>query len=264
MGRREKLSPMVLFTMAAHWLVSCYRAARKMRGYAFLRGNSCRPQHLSSPDPSVTKCPWKGEAQTLVCDIQGTLLRSPSFPFFMLVAFEGGNPLRALLLLLSFPLIWLLGNRHELSLRIMVLITFCGLRTRDMDTVARAVLPKFYLENLNLHSYEVLAGSITKKVILTSLPRVMVEGFLREYLGVNDVVGAELQVVKGYYTGFVSRGASMAVKRKAIKELFGNSKPDVGLVSSSNPHDHLLISHCKVCSLITLVTRLAINSIYSR
>ncbi|XP_008782137.3 glycerol-3-phosphate acyltransferase 1 [Phoenix dactylifera] len=247
MKRREKVFPMVLFSMAAHWFVSCYRAARKIRGYAFFRvGNSCRPQHISSPDPSVTRsCPLKGGAQTLLCDIQGSLLRSPSFfPFFMLVAFEGGNPLRALLLLLSFPLIWLLGNQNELSLRIMVLITFCGLRTRDMDTVVRAVLPKFYLESLNLHSYEVLA-SAAKRVVLTSLPRVMVEGFLREHLGVSDVVGAELQVVGGYYTGFASRGASMAVKHKAIKDLFGNSKPDVGLVSSCNPHDHLLVSHCK-------------------
>ncbi|KAG1330495.1 Glycerol-3-phosphate 2-O-acyltransferase 6 [Cocos nucifera] len=126
----------------------------------------------------------------------------------------------------------------------MVLITFCGLRTRDMATVARAVLPKFYLENLNLHSYEVLA-STGKRAVITSLPRVMVEGFLREYLGVNDIVGAELQVVGGYHTGFVSRGVSMAVKHTAIKELFGNSKPDVGLVSSCNPHDHLFISHCK-------------------
>ncbi|KAK6157091.1 hypothetical protein DH2020_011339 [Rehmannia glutinosa] len=88
-----------------------------------------------------------------------------------------------------------------------------------MDSVSRAVLPKFYLENLNLDAYEVLesAGS---KVVFTSVPRVMVEGFLKEYLSVDSVIGTELHSAGQYFTGLVSN-SGLVVKHRALKEFFG-------------------------------------------
>ena len=134
-------------------------------------------------------------------------------------------------------------------MRVMVFITFCGLRTKNMNLVARAVLPKFYLETLHLQAYEVLA-STGRKVVLTGMPRVMVEGFLKEYLSVDEVVGTELQVVRGsYFTGLIS-GRVLSQKQKVLKDLFGETKADLTLLNPSNPHDHLFLSHCKVCYLL--------------
>lgn len=158
----------------------------------------------------------------------------------MLVAFEGGSLVRAVLLLLSYPLLWVLD--YEFRLKLMVFISFSGLRLKDVENVSRAVLPKFYLENLNLHAYEVLASTRTR-VFFTSVPRVMVESFLKEYLSASDVVGTELHTVGCYYTGFLS-GSGLLVKHRALNEYFGEKKPDIGLGSSSF-HDHLFISLCK-------------------
>ncbi len=229
-----KLLDWVLYQLLAK---SCYRAARKMRN------PSLKSSQQPSLYPSVSKCSLEGrDSDTLVCDIHGTLLRSQSFfPYFMLVAFEGGSIVRAFLLLLSCPVLWVLD--YELKLRVMIFISFCGLRLKDMENVSRAVLPKFYLEKLNLKAYEVLA-STRKKVVFTSVPRVMVEGFLKEYLGVGNVIGSELHTVGHYYTGLPS-GSGLLVKHRALKEFFGDTKPDIGLGSLSL-HDHLFISLCKV------------------
>lgn len=241
--------PMV-FLKIMDWVVyqllanSCYRAARKMRNYGFfLRNPSLRTSQQYPLFPSVTKCCLEGRgSHTLVCDIDGALLRSQSFfPYFMLVAFEGGSIFRAFLLLLSWPFLWVLDS--ELRFRVMIFISFCGLRLKDMESVGRSVLPKFYLENLNLQVYELWA-STGSRVVFTSVPRVMVEGFLKEYLSVNHVIGTELQTVGQYFTGLLS-GSGLLVKCSALKEFFGEKKPDIGLGSSSL-HDHHFISLCKV------------------
>ncbi|CAL9768323.1 unnamed protein product [Musa acuminata subsp. burmannicoides] len=237
---------MVLLKIAAHWEFACCKVAKKLRSHGFLLRNSARLHQVHSLHSSVTKCSLEGrEGQTLVCDFHGTLLGTPSlFPYFMLVAFEGGSLLRAFLLLLLSPLLWVLGNHREITMRILVFVTFCGLRTKHLELVSRAVLPKFYLENLHLQACELLAAT-GMRVVLTSMPRLMVEGFLKEYLGVSEVVGAELQVVRGcYFTGLIS-GSTLAAKQKALKDIFGEAKADVALVSSSNLHDHLFITYCK-------------------
>ncbi|KAK6134995.1 hypothetical protein DH2020_031279 [Rehmannia glutinosa] len=247
--------PMVLLRLADWFLyhflaISCYRAAMKLKNHAyfFLKNPSnIKSSHHFSLYPNASKCNLYGrKSQTLVCDIHNCLLRSQSFfPYFMLVAFEGGSIFRALLLLLSCPLLWVLD--YELKMRVMIFITFCGLRLKDMDSVSRAVLPKFYLENLNLDAYEVLesAGS---KVVFTSVPRVMVEGFLKEYLSVDSVIGTELHSAGQYFTGLVSN-SGLVVKHRALKEFFGEKRPDIG-IGSSSLHDHLLMSLCKEAYLI--------------
>ncbi|KAF6149024.1 hypothetical protein GIB67_030491 [Kingdonia uniflora] len=248
--------PMILLKLV-DWLLanSCYRVARKIKnfGTGFCRSPSLHKSStsISSPQsgssfelfPSVTKCSLEGRGlKTLVCDIEGTLLRSQSFfPYFMLVAFEGGSIFRAFLLLASYPFLWVLGN-HEVKFGVMVFITFCGLKVKKMDCVGRAVLPKFFLENLNLQAYELLA-SMGRKVVFTSVPRVIVEGFLREYLKVDVVMGTELHSAGGYFTGFIT-SPGLLVKHKALRDFFGDNKPDIGLESASMI-DHLFISQCK-------------------
>lgn len=219
-----------------------------MKNYGFLIKNSTFRSSSSPPQqptlfPSIAKCCLDGrDSDTIVCDIHGALLRSNSFfPYFMLIAFEGGSIFRAFLLLMSCSFLWVLD--YELKLRVMIFISFCGLKTKNVESVGRAVLPKFYLENLNLQSYEVLA-STGSKVVFTSVPRVMVEGFLRDYLGVDCVKGTELHTIGDYFTGLVS-GSGFLVKHRALKEHFGDKKPDLGLGKSSL-HDQLFISLCKV------------------
>ncbi|XP_057808034.1 glycerol-3-phosphate acyltransferase 1-like [Salvia miltiorrhiza] len=199
------------------------------------------------PHPSLSKFSPRGGRVSLVCDIHRCLLRSPSFfPYFMLVAFEGGGPLRALLLLLSCPLLLLLD--YETKMRAMIFITFCGMRQRDAESVSRAVLPKFYLENLNLHAFAAL-DSAGYRAVFTAVPRVMVEHFLKEYLAVDSVVGTELRCAGEFFTGLVSP-AGLVVKHRAVKEMFGDKRPDVG-IGASTLHDHFMISLCKESYVIT-------------
>ncbi|CAL1394326.1 unnamed protein product [Linum trigynum] len=254
-----KLAEWVVYQLLAN---SCYRAARKVQscGCFFLRIRNPSPKSNPSPQstpkhhlppagfPSLAKFAGGNKVGTLACDFPGALLRSTSFfPYFMLVAFEAGSILRALVLLLSYPALWFLDS--DLQLKVMIFITFRGLRVKDMESAARAVLPKFYLENLHFQAYQVMASS-GSTVVFTSVPRVMVDLFLKEYLGVEDVVGTELvQVSRGknggnYFTGFVS-GNGLVVKHRAVKDWFGDKKPDVGIGSSSSPQDFLFLSLCK-------------------
>ncbi|ONK81553.1 uncharacterized protein A4U43_C01F30440 [Asparagus officinalis] len=187
--------PVLYPKIVMDWLLSRNNTpAKRMKRQGSFHRTASRSHLAPSPYPSVAKCSPEGrESQSFVCDFQTALLRSQSlFPYFMLVAFEGGSLLRALLLLLAYPLILVLGPDEGISIKIMVFISFCGLRVKDAEIVSRAVLPKFYLENMNVYSYEVLA-STKKRVVVSRMPRVMIGAFLEEYLGVGEVVGAELQ-----------------------------------------------------------------------
>ncbi|KAE8709965.1 Glycerol-3-phosphate acyltransferase 1 [Hibiscus syriacus] len=236
-----KLADWVLYQLLAN---SCYRAAGKVRDQTPRWSSSPQQQAGSLFPTSVAHFDLSKDikvSRTLVCDIHGVLLRTETFfPYFMLVAFEGGSILRAFLLLLSCSFLWVLD--YELKLRVMIFISFFGLRKKDVECAAMAVLPKFYLENLNLQAYEIWSKT-SSRVVFTSIPRVMVEGFLKEYMSVDDVVGTELQTVGNRFTGLVS-ASGLLVKHKALKGYFGDKKPDVGLGSSSH-HDHRFISLCK-------------------
>lgn len=241
--------PPVLFKIAARWHFMCYLVFRKIKAFGFHhKKTNYRAHHTHSLQTDISKCPLeRSENQTLVCGFYGTLLRSSSlFPFFMLVAFEGGGIFRALLLLLLSPVIFLLGSNGEVALRLMIFVTFFGLRKKDMNLVARAVLPKFYLENLHCQTCEVMA-SCGRKVVVTTMPKVMVEKFLKEYLGVETVYGVELEMANNgdYFTGFVSCRGFVA-KQRALKDLFGEVKADIGLLSACSSRDNLFIPYCKV------------------
>ncbi|XP_064966119.1 probable glycerol-3-phosphate acyltransferase 3 [Musa acuminata AAA Group] len=188
------------------------------------RPSTCHTNHgRSQRYPSLESLP----SQTVVCDVEGALLRTSStFPYFMLVALEAGGFLRGLLLLLLHPLISCLS--HEVGIRIMVMVCFFGLRKEDFR-VGRAMLPKFFLEQVGLEGFEVLRRG-GRRVCVSSMPTVMVEGFLKEYLDVEVVLGRELKVFGGYYTGLMEDGV-------------------IGFGHVDFAH-HRLFTHCKEVCLV--------------
>lgn len=246
---KNMVFPMILLRLSEWFLCkllanSCYKAAMKVKNSGFFFKNSCFRSSYQTPIyPNISKCNNVRKSETVVCDIQSTLLRSESiFPYFMLIAFEGGSIIRALFLLLSSPLLLVLD--FEPKLRVMVFITFCGMKIKDVESVGRAVLPKFFLENMNFHVYKVMK-SAGARMVFTSVPTVMVEGFLKEYLSVDCVKGTELHCVGNYFSGFVS-SSGILIKHRALKEVLGDKKPHIG-IGNSSLHDHLFISLCKVC-----------------
>lgn len=242
--------------IGAHWLVNFYRSARKLRSLQCYRNSNTKPSTVAASGCTI---PAAAE-RTVLCDFHGGLLRSTAlFPYFMLVAFEGGSVLRALLLLGSFPLVWILGEHSDASLRVMAFVTFVGLRPRDADLVARAILPKFYMEKLNAEVYDRLWLPAKRKVAVTSTPRVMAEWFLKEYMAADIVVGNELQMVKVgrscYFTGLLGRSGPLpgSMTEKALRsETLGvdGGMADVAVVGSSNPFDHHFTAYCKVRTFV--------------
>ncbi|KAJ1267137.1 hypothetical protein BS78_07G033400 [Paspalum vaginatum] len=138
-------------------------------------------------------------------ELEGTLLISGGlFPYFLLVALEAGGPLRAAALLAVYPLAELLGAAfsHDLPLLVMTFVSTAGLRVADVTAVARATLPKFFLADLRGSAFRALARHAGERHVVTRLPRLLAEPFVREYLGADvRVVGTELRVVGGRFTG---------------------------------------------------------------
>ncbi|KAG9457789.1 hypothetical protein H6P81_002297 [Aristolochia fimbriata] len=193
-----------------------------------------------TPPLSTEKLPQ----QTLVCDVEGALFKSPSlFPYFMLMAFEAGGLLRALLLFVLYPFLSFLAS-DEWAIRVMVMVTFCGIREESL-TVGRTVLPKFFLEDVRLEGFEVLMRA-GKKVAVTEMPRVMVEVFLKEYLNVDVVAGRELKVFGGYCTGLMEKKRSLDLEDEKL------GRDVVGMTSFNIPRDRrYLFSKCKEIDWVT-------------
>ncbi|KAK3120709.1 hypothetical protein QOZ80_9AG0692490 [Eleusine coracana subsp. coracana] len=172
--------------------------------------------------------------QTLVVDVDSALLLQPGgagdkdnmnsnavdlyFPYFMLVAMEAGGFLRGLLLLLLYPFLRLLvgigiggpssssSSSSSATTTMMTFVAFCGLRAARFRA-GRAVLPKWFMEALPAEAFEaaVVKGGGRRRVVCVSrgFPRVMVDGFLREYLGADVVVAREMHTICGFYTGLI-------------------------------------------------------------
>ncbi|KAK9049192.1 hypothetical protein SSX86_031841 [Deinandra increscens subsp. villosa] len=78
--------------------------------------------------------------------VDRTLLRGcSSFPYFALVGFEDGGALRLLFLILASPLAGLLYYfiSESVGIRVLIFATMAGMKVSDIQSVARAVLPKF-------------------------------------------------------------------------------------------------------------------------
>ncbi|XP_042511112.1 glycerol-3-phosphate acyltransferase 5-like [Macadamia integrifolia] len=179
----------------------------------------------------------KDEAQLMessfVSELEGTLLKDPnSFSYFMLVAFEASGLIRFTLLLLVWPLIFLLDmlGMGDVGLKLTIFVTLAGIRESEIESVARAVLPKFYMDDLNIEAWRVFS-SYNRRVVVTKTPRVMVERFVKEHLRAEVVIGSELVVNRfGFATGFVrdevASSPSFVGKEQLHHPFIGNWKND--------------------------------------
>ncbi|KAJ6841867.1 glycerol-3-phosphate 2-O-acyltransferase 6-like [Iris pallida] len=185
---------------------------------------------------------------SVLSELEGVLLNdSDPFPYFMLVAFEASGLIRFALLLLLWPLVKLLDmlGFHELGLRIMIFVAVAGVRESEIEAVARAVLPKFYMEDVNMAAWHAYS-SYDRRVVVTMCPRLMIERFVKDHLRADEVVGCELEVNRsGFATGFVKStpGSGGSLISTRVREIFGADQPDAALVAK--PTSSLLSSFCK-------------------
>ncbi|KAJ8640819.1 hypothetical protein MRB53_017513 [Persea americana] len=211
---------------------------------------------LASRFPTIDRCASIGcENHTVIADMDGTLLRGrSSFPYFALVAFEVGGALRLLFLLLASPLADVLYYFVSESAGIQVLIfaTMAGVKVSDIESVARAVLPKFYSTDLHPESWR-LFSSCGKRCVLTANPKIMVEAFLKDYLGAYMVVGTEIETYKGRATGLVSKPGILVGgnKASALRKTFGDEVPEIGLGDRKTNFPFMTL--CKVQFLLILL-----------
>lgn len=208
--------------------------------------------HSRCPFPTVESCS-AGEHrmnQTVITDLDGTLLRGrSSFPYFFLIAFEAGGYFRSLLLLLTAPLIWFLYKfiNEAAGIHLMIFVSFAGLKLKDIEGVSRAVLIKFYADDVHPETWRVVT-SFGKRVVLTANPRVMVEPFLKEMLCVDEVMGTEIEVNRrGRATGFLKKPGVLVGEHKEVllkRWSMGGGEPHVGLGDQAS--DFPFMSLCKV------------------
>ncbi|XP_059439425.1 probable glycerol-3-phosphate acyltransferase 2 [Corylus avellana] len=208
--------------------------------------------HLNFQKYSYLANRWEElQNQPLLFHVEGALLKSSSlFPYFMLVAFEAGGPIRALILFLLYPFVKLFSLvDEELGLKILVFVCFVGIR-KDSFRAGRAVLPKFFLEDVGYECFD-LVMRCGRRVGVTNLPSVMVDDFLREYMGVEAVLGRELKVVYGFFVGLMEEKKPAKI---VLNEIFGEEKGGanvVGIGCYKMPLEDQLFSHCKVICLVS-------------
>lgn len=202
----------------------------------------------------VTRCSSENrENHSAVADLDGTLTRGrSSFPYFMLVALEGGSILRAAVLMLFSPLAWMLYHfvSEDAGIRILIFFSFAGLKVSDIEGAARAVLPKFYAEDIHPESWRVFS-SCSNRYVVTANPRVMVEFFAKNHLGADKVLGTEIHVTRGgRATGLVNAPGVLVGSRKrdVVKAQFGEEQPEVGLGDRATDYPFLRL--CKEAYIV--------------
>jgi glycerol-3-phosphate acyltransferase len=189
------------------FLASCRLLLRRLSFSCHHRKHSKLQKCNPSPTPihdKLEQSARKYHDKTLLLDLEGALLRSNStFPYFMLIALEAGSFLRGLILLCLYPFICTL--KQNMAVRVLTIVSFCGLKKEEVTRVGRSVLPKHLLEDVGMEGLEMIKCNMQPRAVIcvTRMPRVMVETFVREYIkGVEGVVGTEVKTLGSYYTGF--------------------------------------------------------------
>ncbi|KAJ0673319.1 putative glycerol-3-phosphate 2-O-acyltransferase [Helianthus annuus] len=210
-----------------------------------------KPEATEKTFPPISKCEFSTvNHRSIAADLDGTLLNSTSaFPYYMLVAIEAGSLLRGLILLLSFPIIAIayIFVSESLAIKMLIFISFAGIKAREIELASRAVLPRFYASDVRSDSFEVF-DRCQRKVVVTANPTVMVEAFVKEYLGADKVIGTEIEVdaKTKKATGFVKEPGVLVgrLKRVAVVKEFGGELPDIGIGDRKSDHDFMSV--CKV------------------
>ena len=201
---------------------------------------------ISSCDPSGR------ENHAVAADLDGTLLvGSNAFPYYVLLAIEAGGILRGILLLLSFPIILFLYRlvSESAGIRLLIFISLAGLGIDRIKAVSATVLPRFYAADVRSDAWKAFSACKCRRVVVTANPTVIVEPFVKRWLGGDKVLGTELEVDEctGKATGFVTRPGILVAekKRDAILREFGDGNlPELGLGDRESDHDFMAL--CKV------------------
>lgn len=187
----------------------------------------------------------KSSASQVISELEGTLLMDPDpFSYFMLVAFEASGLIRFTLLLLFWPVarsLEILGM-SDLAFDIIVFVVLAGTRVSEVEAVARAVLPKFFMDDVDMEAWRVFDG-YEKRVVVTRIPTIMVERFVKEHLGADDVIGSEIVVNRfGCATGFLKRDVGSF--GDSLSKFLGDHRAQLGMGRCNGVGDSFL-SLCK-------------------
>ncbi|KAF6150309.1 hypothetical protein GIB67_034008 [Kingdonia uniflora] len=158
---------------------------------------------------------------------EGTLLKThDTFSYFMLVAFEASGLIRFALLLSVWPVVRLL-DMFQMRDALMIFVAVAVVRECEIKSVARAVLPKFYMDDVDLEAWRVFSNS-DKRVVVTDCPTIMVEIFVKEHLRADEVIGKDLVVNRfGFATGFIKDNVDLNEDR--IEASFKGEKAQMKL-----------------------------------
>jgi len=111
--------------------------------------------------------------ESVVAELEGSLLKDPdAYSYFLLVAFEASGLFRFALLLMLWPVIRLLEMMamEDAGLKLMIFVAVAGVRESEIQSVARAVLPKFYMDDIDMEAWKVFSF-YDKRVVVTKTPR---------------------------------------------------------------------------------------------
>ncbi|KAF7002156.1 hypothetical protein CFC21_017674 [Triticum aestivum] len=195
----------------AHRMLSLHRLIKNNVVASLLGGHrQTTPATTGTPVPLPATRLLGNSKTAAVVDVDALLLNSsmPSaatlFPPFFLVAVEAGSFVRGFLLLALYPFLRVL--KHGTCLKAMAMVCFCGLRRNEAARIGRAVLPKyFFKEAAHVEALAKVAGESPKEVkvaaVSRTFPTVMVEAFLKEYVGFDAVVGREVKAGYRYFAG---------------------------------------------------------------
>ncbi|KAL9275801.1 putative glycerol-3-phosphate acyltransferase 3 [Drosera capensis] len=193
---------------------------------------------------SLVNCPQDHLSdKTIIFNVEEALLKSSSlFPYFMLVAFEAGNPLRALILLALYPLICIVGK--NMGLKIMVMVCFFGLKKESCYRMGRAVMPKALLDDVGVEGFDVV-NKCKRKIGVSNMPKVMLESFLRDYLEIDLVLGREIKDFHGYCIGLLEENEDVINLEKILREEEMASSNVIGACGPGDSLIHPWFSNCK-------------------
>ncbi|GMH04259.1 hypothetical protein Nepgr_006098 [Nepenthes gracilis] len=185
-------------------------------------------------------------SSSVVSELEGMLLKdNHPFCYFMLVAFEAAGLIRFILLLLLWPAVSLLDalGMADIALQLTVFVALAGLRISEVEAVARAVLPKFYMDDVNIEAWRVFSQH-EKRVVVTSMPTIMAERFVKEHLMADEVIGNELLVNRfGFATGFIRKDVGTIAERAA--KFFRDENPCLGSGKSNTITGSSFLFLCK-------------------
>ncbi|CAA7055742.1 unnamed protein product [Microthlaspi erraticum] len=150
-------------------------------------------------------------SSSVVSEFEGTLLKNQdSYSYFMLVAYEVSGLIRFTIMLF----LDVLGYKNA-ALKLMIFVATAGFRELEIERVARAVLPKFYMDD--------------------------------DHLGADEVIGMELIVNGfGFVPGLIREVDIDQSVLNRVGNMFDGRRPHLGLARPAKTISTTFLSLCEV------------------